>query len=314
MNFAPVVLFVYNRPDHTRRTVEALKKNLLSSQSDLYIFSDAPKKIEAAEAVREVRKYLKSINGFRSVHIVERDKNWGLANSIIDGVTRLCNEYGRVIVLEDDLITSPFFLNYMNDALDVYQDEEKVMHVSGYMFPVESPEKLPTTFFYRASTCWGWGTWKRSWDNFEVNADLLLENIRSRNQEREFDVNNTMKFMAMLKSQSMGALDSWAILWYAKVFLKNGLCLHPAISLVDNIGLDGSGIHCDSSEVYASDLLNARLTRVDKLQEITESPEGLAAIEKFNRTLMLPFIVRVYFGLIRRLKIFLAWIHNKESK
>ena len=121
MTYAPVVLFVYNRTDHTRRTVEALKKNILASQSDLYVFSDAPKKIEAAVAAQEVREFFKSISGFRSVHIVERDKNWGLANSIIDGVTYLCKEYGRAIVLEDDLITSPFFLNYMNARLVTIQ-------------------------------------------------------------------------------------------------------------------------------------------------------------------------------------------------
>src|SRR5689334_19947926 len=117
MNLAPITLFVYNRPEHTRRTVEALLKNELAAESDLFIFSDAPKKPESDESVRMVRDYIHAITGFKSVTIIERDRNWGLADSIIDGVTSVVNQYGRIIVLEDDLVVSAHFLEYMNTAL-----------------------------------------------------------------------------------------------------------------------------------------------------------------------------------------------------
>jgi hypothetical protein len=302
MIYAPIALFVYNRPKHTRLTVEALQKNTLASESDLIVFSDAAKSEVQAEAVSNVRRYIHQIDGFKSVTIIEREANFGLAKSIIEGVTSVVNERNRIIVLEDDLITSPYFLDYMNTSLDVYQEEDKVMHISGYMFPIKNPEKLPETFFYRASTCWGWATWKRAWDSFQLDSFFLLENIHSHKLEYEFDIHGTMDFISMLKAQSAGVVNSWAIRWYANIFLKSGLCLHPAISLVNNIGHDGSGVHCDSSTAYTVDALNSKPIKVEKLREINESSDGLAAIEKFNRSLRPPFYLRVYSGLARRLR------------
>src|SRR5450631_620851 len=167
--YAPITLFVYNRPAHTLRTVEALRKNELASESDLIIFSDAPKKTEAAAAVREVREYIRTISGFHSVSIVERDKNWGLANSIIDGVTTVVNRYGRIIVLEDDLVTSPYFLHFMNKALDLYQDEPRVMQISGHIFPADVTAETDAVFL-PMTTSWGWATWQRAWQYFDPTA------------------------------------------------------------------------------------------------------------------------------------------------
>lgn len=239
---APIALFVYNRPAHTHQTIDALQKNDLAGESDLYIFSDAPKKPEAAEAVREVREYIKTIGGFRSVSIVERDKNWGLANSIIDGVTRLCNEYGRVIVLEDDLVTSPHFLRFMNEALDRYQDEPQVMQISGYMFPVKV-EIEEDALFLPLTTSWGWATWIRAWQLFDpdakgyarVKADLALR--------KQFNLNGAYDYFSMLEAQLAGRVDSWAVRWQLSAFLLGGLTLYPRYSLVINSGFDGSGTH-----------------------------------------------------------------------
>ncbi len=187
--FAPIALFVYNRPWHIQQTVEALQKNDLAEDSDLFIFSDAPKKKEAVAAVQEVREYIKTVGGFKSVSIIERDINFGLANSIIDGVTRMCNEYGRVIVLEDDLVTSPYFLCYMNDALDLYEHEESVISIHGYIYPVA--EKLPETFFLRGADCWGWATWKRGWELFEQDGRRLLEELCRQKLTDRFDFDNS---------------------------------------------------------------------------------------------------------------------------
>ncbi len=257
MNKTPVALFVYNRPRHTQQTVEALQKNELAEDSDLFIFSDAPKHPEAIAAVQEVREYIKNVGGFKSVSIVERDKNLGLANSIIDGVTRLCNEYGRAIVLEDDMVTSPYFLRYMNDALDLYEHEESVISIHGYIYPVA--DKLPETFFLRGADCWGWATWQRGWELFEQDGRRLLKELCRQKLTDRFDFDNSYPYIKMLRAQIAGKNNSWAIRWYASAFLKNKLTLYPGSSLVLNIGMDDSGTHCSSAVEYEVDLARASI-------------------------------------------------------
>ena len=159
MSLAPIVLFVYNRPEHTRKTVKALQDNDLTDESILYIFSDAAKNDDEVENVEKVREYIRTISGFKQIIIIEREKNYGLANSIISGVTEIVNKYGKIIVLEDDLVTSKYFLSFMNDALEIYKDENKVICIHGYIYPIKS--ELPETFFIKGADCWGWATWKR---------------------------------------------------------------------------------------------------------------------------------------------------------
>ena len=172
MNLTPIVLFVYDRPDHVRQTVEALKKNVLALDSELFIYSDAAKNKNGEDKVNKVRQYIKNIDGFKKVTIFERKKNLGLAGSIIDGVTKIVNDYGKVIVLEDDLVTSPFFLKYMNQALELYKYEVRVASIHGYIYPIEN---LPETFFIKGADCWGWATWRNKWSIFESNGQKLLD-------------------------------------------------------------------------------------------------------------------------------------------
>lgn len=279
-NSSPIALFTYNRPKHTRQTVEALQRNEIASESDLFIFSDAPKNLKAVAAVREVREYIRGITGFKSVTVVERENNFGLAASIIDGVTNLCDEYGQVIVLEDDLVVSPVFLTFMNTALDKYRDEERVMQISGNMFPVLHPETLPKTFFCRATTSWGWATWERAWRKFEPSAQKLASKIIAQKLRKEFDIGGD--HFQMLVMQENGEGDSWAIRWYASVFLAGGLCLHPSLSLVANIGHDRSGVHCGSNNKYDSPLSSAMPKPFPLV--IEESPQGRQALANFFRT------------------------------
>ena len=166
MSNAPVALFVYRRPEHTRATVEALLRNPEAAQTDLHVFSDAARAAGDQDAVNQVRRYAREITGMRSTAVVERATNLGLANSIIDGTTRLIREFGRVIVLEDDLVVSPQFLEYMNRALERYQDEDSAMQVSGYMFPVDVVAGTDA-FFMPFTTSWGWATWERAWHHFD---------------------------------------------------------------------------------------------------------------------------------------------------
>lgn len=248
MLLAPISLFVYNRLEHTKKTVEALQKNELASDSDLIIFSDAAKNDTGAEGVRVLREYLKTITGFKSVRIVERLNNLGLAESIISGVTEIVNQYGKIIVLEDDLVTSPYFLKYMNEALDVYENNSEVISIHGYIYPVK--QELPETFFLKGADCWGWATWKRGWDLFESDGEKLLREIKERKASKEFDFNGTYPYTQMLKGQILGFNNSWAIRWYASAFLNNKLTLYPGHSLVSNVGFDDSGVHTGKTNAF----------------------------------------------------------------
>ncbi|MDB4805034.1 glycosyltransferase family 2 protein [bacterium] len=270
-------MFVYSRPLHTRQTVEALQKNELAKESDLLIFSDAPKHPEAIAAVQAVREYIKTVGGFKSVSIVERDENLGLADSIIDGVTRLCNEYGRVIVMEDDLVTSPFFLRYINDTLDTYADDERVASVHGYWYPVD--RQMSETFFLRGASCWGWATWSRAWQLFEPDGRKLLADLQRQKLTRVFDLDGAIAYTQMLKDQIAVKNNSWAIRWHAATFLANRMQLSPGVSLVRNVGFDGSGIHSGESDAYAVNLSMRPIT-VRKLPA-EQSHEARAALIRY---------------------------------
>ena len=245
---APIALFVYNRLWHTKKTVESLSKNSLAQKSDLFIFSDGAKNSLQEENVENVREYIKSIKGFKSVTIIEKDKNYGLADSIIAGVTQVVNEYGKIIVLEDDLVLSDFFLEYMNQALMTYEKSEEVISIHGYCYPVK--DNLPETFFLKGADCWGWATWKRGWALFELDAAKLLQEIKDQNIEKEFDFNSSIEYVKMLRNQVKGKIDSWAIRWHASAFLLGKLTLYPGVSLVNNIGIDSSGTHLGTTKKF----------------------------------------------------------------
>jgi hypothetical protein len=246
MTMAPIALFVYKRPSHVRHVVEMLQKNKLAAESDFFIFSDGANTSKEASAVYEVRKYIRTITGFRSISIIEREKNWGLANSIIDGVTQLCDEYGRVIVLEDDLVVSMYFLEYMNAALCRYENESKVMQVSGHMFPIHL-DVSEDTFFLPITTTWGWATWRRAWTRLDRNMENYEKLVNDKKMIHRFDIDGTWSCMKMLKSARAGKSDSWGICWYLSVFIDNGLVLFPAQSFVENKGFDVTGTNCGPS-------------------------------------------------------------------
>ena len=249
---APVVLFTYNRPDHTLKTVEALKNNLFSNDTDLIIYSDAPKQDSHHKNVEAVRELIRNIEGFKSLTVVEKSVNQGLANSIISGVTKTVNKYGRVIVLEDDIVTSPYFLKYMNDALDFYENNNQVMHISSYNFPIKV-KKINETFLMPPTTCWGWATWENSWSFFRKNPEELLEKF-SVKDIYDFNLQDNFPYWSHVQQNLSGEIDTWAIFWYASVFLQNGQSLHPVIPLSKNIGNDGTGTNCGKDNIYDVEL------------------------------------------------------------
>jgi len=266
---APIALFVYNRPQHTERTIKFLQQNELAAESRLFIFSDGAKTTADQDKVAQVREFIKGVDGFKSVEIVESKTNMGLANSVISGVTKLTANYGQVIVFEDDLISSPYTLTYFNEALNRYREEEKVMHIGAYMYALKD-ENLAQSFFYRAATSWGWATWERAWQHFEPNIDILLKQFDSA-KKHAFAIENTMNFWKQMQDFKNGKNNSWAIRWYASIFLKGGLTLNPSQSLVNNIGHDGTGIHSGLSDIY-NVIINP--------QPITQFPTTLIEDEK----------------------------------
>jgi len=276
---APIALFVYNRLDHVQRTVGALKQNSLAEESDLIIYSDAPKSDAQADKVQEVRQYVREVEGFKSVTVIERETNFGLARSIIDGVTTIVNKYGHVIVLEDDMVTSPYFLSYMNEALQKYADEDRVVSIHGYVYPVRP--LLPEAFFLPGADCWGWATWSRGWKCFNSDGQSLLEELQRTRQIRSFDFNGAYPFSRMLKEQIKGNNDSWAIRWYASAFLAGKLTLYPGRSLVHNIGNDNSGTHCGETAGWDTKLSNTaiNLGNID----IEPSQQAKRAFEEYFR-------------------------------
>ena len=243
MNFdyAPIVLFVYNRLDHTKETLKALKLNRLASKSDLFIFCDGAKK-EYDEKVVEVQEYCKSVDGFKSVTVNIRNENAGLAKSIIEGVSKVVQEHKKVIVLEDDIVTSPTFLTFMNQSLDFYQNKDEVWHISGWNYPIENKD-LDDVFFWRVMNCWGWATWADRWSYFDKNPNQLI-NSWSKKQKHHFDLDGSGVFWNQVKKNANGKLNTWAIFWYATIYEHQGYCLNPAKTYVNNIGEDGSGENC----------------------------------------------------------------------
>lgn len=276
--YAPILLFVYNRPEHVRRNIQALLKNELAAESELFIYSDAAKDETSQAAVKEVRAFIRSIQGFKKITITERAENWGLARSIIDGVTTLINRYGRVIVLEDDLVVTPHFLQFMNDALETYRDEERVGHIQACDFTHDP--SLPDTFLIKWTGSWGWGTWDRAWKHFNADGKALLTELESRKLTYTFDFNGKYGYTRMLRRQIEGKNNSWAIRWNASLFLKGILSLNVGKSLVQNEGFDGSGTNCGGGGLYASELYMERLP-VKKISPIEENIQARNAYVRY---------------------------------
>lgn len=280
MNLAPIVLFVYNRPWHTEQTLNALMQNEWADQSILYIYSDGQKENagkEEEEKIQEVRELIRSKEWCKEVHIIESERNKGLADSIIHGVTEVVNKYGKIIVLEDDIVTSKGFLKYMNDALALYQEEDRVMHISGYMYPHNSD--LPETFFFNVPLCWGWATWKRAWKYLNEDSIDIYRKIEEINAWDLFDRFGGEYLSYQLKANIAGLLNTWFIKWYGSVFLFKGFTLFPGKSFVQNIGFDSSGTHNAKTTGYQHPLLAEKIKL--SIQKLEENMDAEMIVKKF---------------------------------
>jgi len=245
MNLSPIILFVYNRPWHTKQTIEALQKNELASKSELFIYSEAPKNKEAKEKVNEVRKYIENINGFKKVTIIEREKNFGLAKNIIDGVTKIVNEYGKVIVLEDDLVTSPYFLRFMNDALEFYKDNKQVWSITGFTYPLKIKNYEFSTYLYPRGSSKSWAIWNDRWNNIEFDEKKIVKKyglnfIKHKSKPYGKDL------YTMFLKQIDKKINSWAVRYVINQIVNETYTVYPVCSYVKDIG-DNYGTHANDS-------------------------------------------------------------------
>lgn len=268
MVLAPVVVFAYDRPDHLSQTLAALAANDLAGESVLYVYCDGAREWggeenqtvkgqgphvakryglmhcseEAYEAylkrVDSTRRVARRQTGFKEVHVVEREKNIGLADNIVGAVTEIVNQYGRVIAFEDDVVCTRGCLTYLNDALELYKDDEKVMHVSAWMYPNKG--QFPTTFFYDSPyPAGGWATWKRAWQHY--NPDTADHVAYWQDKWEAFDIEGEDYLSRQLIGNLNGTLKTWYVKWYSSMRRMNGLCLYPGTAMSNNIGWDNSG-------------------------------------------------------------------------
>jgi hypothetical protein len=280
LSHTAITLFAYNRPIHTKKTVASLLQCKEAASFDFIVFCDGPKDDSSQVQVDAVRAYLNSITGFKSVKIISSPVNKGLATSVISGVTMVLKHYESIIVLEDDMIVSPHFLTYMNDGLEKYQNNDRVISIHGYVYPVK--EELPEAFFLKGADCWGWATWGRGWDLFNPDGQFLLDELMRRNLRKNFDFNGSYGYSSILEAQIKGTNDSWAVRWYASAFLAGKLTLYPGCSLVHNIGNDSSGTHCGTTTALDVELSDTPICLDDIVVE--ESEAAKKAIENFFRT------------------------------
>lgn len=243
----PVVLYAYNRPIHTRKTLESLAKNIEARKTSIFAFVDGPKHDRDTPLIKETKNILRSFRGFSEINITERKHNLGLRKNIEQGNNTIYKRYNQFIVLEDDIVVSKHFLSYMNNALLKYRDNKEVWQINSWAHAsAESDPK--TAYFSRFPSCWGWGTWSDRWSNYKRDPKQLI-NDYSKKDIWHFNFNGSQNTWKQVKLNAAGKLDTWAVFWYAAIFSNKGLCLCPPVQLSTNIGFDGSGTNCGKYEM-----------------------------------------------------------------
>jgi len=277
---APIILFVYNRPWHTKKTIEALKNNELARESELFIFADNTIDEKNKKSVDSVRSFVKSIDGFKTVKIVERETNFGLANNVISGVTEVIDRYNKVIVLEDDIVCARTYLRYMNKLLSYYQYNKKIYSVTGYTYPIKIPVnyKYDVYFSPRASS-WGWGTWKDRWETVDWEVKDYVNFIKNPKRIKSFNAGGD-DLTKMLKEQMNGKIDSWSIIWSYVHFKNNSYCVFPTKSRLKNIGADRSGIHTNKTKKFDVELYEEE-TELNLTEEVIFDQVIIKNFQKF---------------------------------
>jgi len=293
---SPVIFFTYNRLSHCLRTLESLKRVDLADKSDLIIFSDGPKDDEDLPKVQEVRQVLRNLDGFASITLIEREVNYGLKRSIIEGISTVLAESGKAIIVEDDLEFSSGFLKYLNKALDFYEKYDEVQSVAGYSYPVKIPDnyRYDSYFFHRCST-WGWGTWKDRWEKADWEVKDFNKFSRNLRKIMAFNRGGDDLF-EMLRLQMDGVIDTWDIQWCYAHYSNSGFCVYPITSFVHNTGCDGSGVHKVKTRSYDVELQNMDMSDIKFCTPDSINSDIIRLIQNYF-SYPLPKRLRKYFKL-----------------
>jgi hypothetical protein len=275
---APIILFTYDRPWHLEQTLNALQKNELADQSQLIIYSDGGKDNRSWKRVYESRRLLNSIQGFNKITIIHHDRNKGLARNIIDGITEAINNFGKAIILEDDILTNKFFLRFMNESLDYYENRKTIWHINGWNYPIAT-DHLSNTFVYREMKCWGWATWKDRWNNYKKNPSELIYEFNE-NDIYTFNIDGEANLFQQVQANISGKINTWAIFWYATIYKNKGLCISPTQSYTDQMGFDGSGTNTGHRIGYKNQINQVRYINVFE-EKLEENPLALERIKLF---------------------------------
>jgi GT2 family glycosyltransferase len=308
---APIVLFVYNRPWHTEETLKALMLNELADESVLYIYCDGPKKNTSPEdisKIKEVRQVIRKKKWCKEVAIIESDINLGLANSILKGVTDVVNKYGKIIVLEDDIVVTQDFLYYMNKSLHIFENKKNVYHINGFNNESNLQYLLDDYYFLNFMSCWGWATWIDRWSQLNLDFNYFYDKLLiDEKAMSRFNYGKTLSFDNQLEANIKGEIKTWAILWYATVNFNKGLCLTPKYSLVNNIGMDGSGVHCSENVFYnnvyekTNAPLKDSLIQKIKYRELLRHRVHLKLFFKYGSKLQISFIIKEIIANLKRI-------------
>lgn len=277
---APIAVFAFNRANNLERTLQALSRNELADQSAVTIFCDGPRTEEERQKTDAVRRIARAVSGFAEVTVIEREENWGLKKSLETGIACMFEAHERLIVVEDDIVTSKFFLQYMNDALELYARHSKVASISGYCVP-HSLKAAPETFFLRGGECWGWATWKDRWQAlYTGDAQKMLDAIHSNDLIKYFNLDGAGVSTSILQDAAQGKVSSWFMPWSAAICLAGRLTLHPSCTLIKNIGFD-AGTHCNGAEIPQA-VLSCHRVNVS-FQKIEENIPMLNCYKDFIR-------------------------------
>lgn len=283
---APIAIFAHRRPHHVGRLIDSLLLNEPFARSPVSVFCDGARSEQEREAVEETRSVVRARLGSHA-RIIESEANKGLSRSIIGGVSELCRDHGRVIVLEDDLYLHRGCLDFLNAALERYADDDRVCHVNAYRYPLPP---APSPCFSRLTSSWGWATWQRAWAHFEPDAAELERRIREAGLARALDFDGAATYFRMLQNQVQGRIDSWAIRWYASMLLRGRLALCPNVSQVSNRGLDNTGEHCDATSSFD---VETGAASCDWPAEVAEDRENFRQTQRFFRTLRVSIPQRI---------------------
>lgn len=290
MNLAQIILFVYNRPEHTKKTIEALRSNVFASESKLIIFSDGFKNDTDKKNVCEVRNFISNISGFKEIKIVLREKNLGLADSVISGVTEIINQYGKAIVLEDDIVTSKYFLKFMNEALEFYKDDLRIFSISGYNFPIKIPKSYHhQVYLSLRPSSWGWATWKNRWEKVDWHPENIFD-VYNKKALRNLMDKAGKDLAPMLLKSIEGKISSWGVKWVFTHLINEAYCVYPIKSFVKNIGADGTGTNFNKTTKRYEVKLNETIKDFYFQKEFEYSQELDDQIKRIVRPGILSFL------------------------